>query len=140
MIQFLESWLETPYAAGQCCRGEGVDCVRFVNAGLAYGHGLDAPPDLPRFSQDSAFHEQGIVRELMDFWRKLYKTTEEDVGSRPRLGDVLVVASGISNQTHVCIDGGNGFIYHAIAPSVCRSSRQEFKTRIKRVFRPTGIQ
>lgn len=127
--------METPYAAGQCCKGVGVDCVRFVNAGLAFRAGDPVPPELPRFAQDAAFHDPRVVSDLLKFWTKLYPCDRVDVASSGKIGDVVVVASGEVNETHVCMDGGNGFLYHAIAPSVCRTSREEYRGRIKRIFR-----
>lgn len=134
-LTYMECWLETPYIPGQCCLGVGVDCVRYVNACLAFMHGLDEIPTLPRFAQDAAFHNPKIVGELLRFWSELFPCREVEATDEVQLGDVLVVASGEVNETHVCIEGANGYIYHAIAPAVCRTSRAQYDNRIKRIYR-----
>lgn len=59
----IELWAGTPYMAGQCRPGVGVDCVRYVDAILQHTYDLWLPA-LPREAQDSAWHDPAVVSRI----------------------------------------------------------------------------
>lgn len=64
MLRVVKKWEGTPYMAGQCMPGVGVDCIRFGHAVLCEmtGKNLGAFPRLP---QDMSMHNRlGSMRVL----------------------------------------------------------------------------
>ena len=88
----LRTWLHTPFAAGQCCRGRGADC-RFFAVGVLdelYGVTIPKPRRLPL---DVGWNNlPGRLAALREFTgrypcRPLHLSREQ-----PEPGDVLIVS------------------------------------------------
>jgi hypothetical protein len=99
----LKSWLGTPYAIGQQCKGVGVDCVRFVGAILDFMAGSVTPLDM--LPPDVAFHDSEKARGALDKFRDLFRPMEivRDWCVEP--GDVVVVGPRSGGPGHGIIVG-----------------------------------
>ncbi len=111
----LRSWEGTPWAAGQCCPGRGVDCRYFVCGVLDELYQIRSPLP-PRKPLDTAIHNRDgavtALRQLID--RYPSETIPVDSAFEP--GDVLIVRPPLAHdQTlkHAIIIGPGGRAWHA---------------------------
>ncbi len=112
----LESWRDTPWVAGQCCKGVGVDCVRFVAAVLDELCGTSHARTLPRLPQDLGVHDAfGAAEAAVSMVRKYpHEDVRRDGIVRP--ADVIAVTLHIG-LTHTLIVGPDPSVaWHAVSP------------------------
>lgn len=115
-------WVGTPWMAGQCRRGVGVDCTHFVSAVLDELAGVESPTVLPPATQDSMLHAMASEAAVGAFRavsavHDLHTVTEtdDDGATIVEPGDILVmrVTPG-SGPGHVAVVGGRKrTIFHA---------------------------
>ena len=86
--EVLESWLDTPYQAGQLCKGVAVDCVRFMAGFLdeMYGFKRVQTPLLP---QDTAFHDKEKAIAAMEQIVRIYSPNTIVTDGEVEPGDVI---------------------------------------------------
>lgn len=112
----LHSWRGTRYMDGQCVKGAGVDCVRFLACVLneLYREELAVPERLPR---DLSLHDPAGARAALRRFMETYP--HDDVTDAPALtpGDVLVTGP---------VDGGPG---HAVLVGPVRNTLWEATTQ-----------
>lgn len=136
---FCAEWEGTPYAGGCCSPGPsgGVDCVRFVDAGLQRLHGVLLEP-LPRFAQDAAFHNPETVAHMIRVLETRYPAYKRRRCSVVRPGDTLLVAYE-QFENHIAIAGSNPLkIWHATASGVTWTSLDALRStgRVQRIYGP----
>ena len=133
----LESWVETPYQAGQRARGAGVDCVRFVSAVLDDLFREERIP-LPRLPQDLSMHDAAGARAAMRQFMEAYAPNENVLRSREvEAGDVLIV--GVRGPAHAILVGSKpAHLYEAGSRRVIRTGLSTLRapTRVFAICRP----
>lgn len=141
IVQAARSWLGTPFAHFQCCKGAGVDCAHLV-IGVGKDVGIFAPDfSVPYYSP----------QWLIDQKAHLLLTTltecgfEEKPVTTRQAGDVLVFELG-ERECHVGIDIGNNRMVHAHHANVgarvreFRLLRQWGGAALSRAFAYPGVQ
>jgi len=102
----LRSWEDTPYSAGQQCKGPkgGVDCIRF---GCAVLDELYRRPetDLPPRAADASMHDRegafSVMREIM----RRYPDHVAVTNGMVEPGDILVVGPTEGGPGHMMLVG-----------------------------------
>ena len=89
--QILQSWKGTPWGAGQCCRGKGVDCRYFVMGVLDELYGITDPLP-PRLSQDTSKNNRTLAIAAVTQISKRYPCTMNS-GDELEPGDVIIARS-----------------------------------------------
>ena len=56
-----EKWKGTPFKAGQCSMGHGVDCLRLVHSLHVEAGGLKGPITLPKVPMDATIHSPRVI-------------------------------------------------------------------------------
>lgn len=101
----LLSWQGTPWMAGQCCRGRGVDCVRFVVAVLDELHHYEGDA-VPRLPQDMSLHDRAGAMRVVKLIERRWPNRILAVGEAIEPGDVVVIrTSAAGGPGHVLIAG-----------------------------------
>ena len=132
-----ESWEGTRYMRGQCRRGAGVDCFRFVGAVLAELEGKEQP-ELPRVASDIGYHDEaGSRRAAAALLRLFAPVVDVDPADGIEAGDLVLGRSVGGGPAHAFIVGGRPGLWHAHHPRVMRSglSISEFRLEVDRVYR-----
>lgn len=122
MTAEVESWIGTPWIHGQCLKGVGVDCVRFVSAiGRASGW-VPADYHVPVYNQDWALHNTYSMLEA-EIQKFLIRTTSNDF----RVGDILLFVYG-KCASHAGIYIGDDMMVHSyIRKGVIKSSLKHYR-------------
>ena len=139
----LRSWLGTPWASGQCCRGRGVDCRMFVCAALdeLYGIKTPKPARIPRDTGSNNLPAaQAMTRTLMERFpiERVASAAEFQPGdilivnrrgaSRAAMQHLMIV--GVGTPTPVWHAGLIGVCYTALAGwTVAHAYRPQFRER-----------
>ena len=125
--QFIADWKDTPYLAGQCERGVGVDCLRYIDAALQYSTAQVLAP-LPREAQDVALHNPEVVKRVARLMAGRFNMeTKARLDPPYRPGEVLCVRTKtkikpltreekvLKSPHHVLIVGPTGLLcWHAM--------------------------
>lgn len=116
----LDSWLGTPYAAGQGVKGIATDCVRFVESVLNEFNGrVRRILHHLRLPSDLGMHNRKEAMRGLRLFRREY---EPNVRVRDRVvepGDVLIVGPRGGGPTHAKIAGTRrNTFYHATIDGV----------------------
>jgi cell wall-associated NlpC family hydrolase len=134
----LRSWLGTPWRAGQCGRGQGVDCRYFIVAVLDELCRIETPRP-PRLPQDSGVngHDRAwqAIRELAE----RYQCRTLAAGEAPEPGDVLILRRASQHADalqHGMIFGPRGEVWHAGLRGVMFTALAGWNIRLG--FRPAG--
>lgn len=147
----LESWLGTPYVAGQGLCKVAADCVGF-GAGVydaLEGIPAHAAPELPRHSQDVAFNNGREAARLTArirrrwpavaiVWRRgQRKWGRQLTPDMIQPGDALIVAVNRGAPGHMMIAGTRpGELFHAQQDAgVVRAGAGQYLGRVVRVWR-----
>lgn len=103
------SWEGTPYGIGQCAKGAGVDCVRFIVATLWEMDGKWAPgavDTLRTLPSDASLHARGsAVAGMKAIARALEPIGPVGKGLVVQPGDILVVGPETGGPGHGIIVG-----------------------------------
>jgi len=105
LYKILLSWEDTPYCAGQQCRGVAVDCVRFVSAVL--DEMLCMSNKMERLPQDASFHNPQLVKRGFRKFLKRYPSVKVEGAVQP--GDVLIMGPKNGGPGHAAIVGLRGY-------------------------------
>ena len=111
----IEKWVGTPYVPGQQRPGQGVDCVRFVEAVLEELYDFkDSPnPELLKVSQDASVHDPRTVTAVTQELLKRYPHTIER-GDEVYPGDVVICRVGKGPGHSVIVGPRPWTCYHAM--------------------------
>ena len=113
----LRSWDETPYMLGQCAKGVGVDCIRYVCAVLNELYGRDnfdfehLPGDSDMFNREGA---ERVLRKVIRMYpaTQILGITDE---SWVEPGDVIITAKPGCGPGHSIFVGNHPrTLWHAI--------------------------
>jgi cell wall-associated NlpC family hydrolase len=136
----LARWNRTPYLPGQCCEGQGVDCVRFVCAVWDELLGRERHYD-KAMPQDAAWHDRaGAFRTALKI-RRRFRCKPARGALQP--GDVIVVGprGKHGGPGHVMLVGAKPWtVWHATQPCVHRTGLgYVFASKnVLRAYRPIG--
>lgn len=112
----LESWRGTPYMPGQCCKGVGVDCVRFVVAVLDELAGVKT--DIKTIAPDAAVHSADVAQEAFERLIDRFDCSEITDGF-VEPGDVLATGPLEGGPGHAVIVGSQRrMCWDAVHPKV----------------------
>jgi len=100
-----QRWEGTPYMAGQCMPGMGVDCVRFVCDVLDKMY--DTHTEVPREIQDRSLHDPAGAQEVMDLIRSYYPDhVDLPAGDRcVEPGDIIITGNAQGGPGHAILVG-----------------------------------
>ena len=119
LMQVLQSWLGTPYMAGQQARGIGVDCVQLVGAVYDELYRLPARTVIPRLPPTIGIHNARAGFRTAKAIRDNFPSRVAR-GAIIEPGDVLIVrGTGLSRgprlMGHTMIAGVKAFTaFHAV--------------------------
>jgi len=138
--RILRSWRVPPtrYIDGQCLKGVGVDCVRFVDAVLQELYGWKLKP-LPLLPPDTSAHSAKAVMRIGLLIARRFPNTEFKPPFLDHLesGDIVVAAWGNrENEGHVFIIGPNNKPWHAIQESGVTPTHFSHHWNLMRMWRP----
>ena len=134
---FIDEWRETPYLPGQCVKGRGVDCLRYIDKGLQAATGQDLDP-LPREAQDAALHNPEVVFRITRLLASRFDMkTVERTDPPYRAADILAVRTKTFGRKpltreekvtksphHVLIVGPTGLVcWHAMRTASPETSK-----------------
>lgn len=135
----LDSWEGTPYSIGQCQKGIGVDCVRFVCSVYDELYGFTRS-EYKRLPQDVALHnKEGAInsmKEIIGLYDKA-ESIDPDTTTRTTLqpGDALIVGPKNGGPGHCLIVGGKkNRVYHSLDPCV-KWTGMKFFSKDQKLFR-----
>jgi hypothetical protein len=128
-------WKETPYREGFSKEGVGVDCIRYVTAGLDQLYRRQRMP-IPRLCADASMHNLSAVKNLARFLRKNYPTeTIKDNIIMP--GDIICVKRGILAGHALWVGTRKNTLWHAMkGVGVCMTGSGLLTEEILFVERP----
>lgn len=127
----LESWVGTPFVAGQRLKGVGVDCVRFVAAVLDEMFRETRIP-LDRLPQDLSMHNPAGARAALRLFKKAYAPTVDIADNVVEVGDVIIV--GVRGPAHAIFCGSKqSYLYEAGSRRVIRTGLSTLRHPV-RVF------
>lgn len=109
----LSGWAGTPYGSGQQCKGEGVDCIRYLAAFVdeMYGHKRCPTERLP---QDYSMHTRAGAISVMRKILRIYPEMKKVPGTTLEPGDVVVVGPKEGGPSHCLIVGAKkNTMWHA---------------------------
>jgi len=101
------SWLDTPWMAGQRRQGVGVDCVNFATAVLDELASVPTPTKLSRRPQDLGLHSSWQAGASAAFWEVSHV---HDLRSVTVVDGVLEVQPGDLLVHRLGSDGGAGHV------------------------------
>lgn len=103
VMTVLQEWDQTPYMAGQSCKGVAVDCVRFVSGVLddLYGSRTDVPRDV----QDIAMHDPKGATRTMRRIRRMFPAHHKVTDRIIEPGDAIVVGEAHGGPGHALFVG-----------------------------------
>ncbi len=135
----IKPWINTPFMAGQCCAGVGVDCTHFVCAVLDELYGTMPPRPIRRWKpgtgQQSVRHGAEVMREIVQMFPAARR-----VSSPLEPGDTVVLRYG-RGPGHLAIIGPErNTIWHVpmgIGAKVCEAPLKMFLGRAVRAYRMT---
>lgn len=111
--EILDRWEGTPYMDGQRMCGQGVDCVRLVEAILEELFDFEDDFTVERVAQDSACHDERTVTRVMNQLQRRYPHTF-DTSDEVQPGDIVIINQG-KGPGHCAIVGTRvNIVYHAI--------------------------
>lgn len=118
--EVLDSWIGTPYAAGQMAKGHAIDCVRFVAAVLdELNYRKQQKLDYLRLPSDIGMHNKREAIRGLKMFRRAYEPNEmvRDFSLEP--GDVLMTGPLNGGPTHAEFVGTRrNTFYHATIDGV----------------------
>ena len=135
----IESWVGTPWMAGQCMRGVGVDCVRFVDAVLCQVRGVTIEP-AQRFPQNMPLADREGAMAAAHIMLRRHPNRKRIDGEPIEPGDVLICRRGaMDSPGHVLIAGVDArTAWHAVAGAgVCMTSIAAHHQHVLWSVRPT---
>ncbi len=100
----LQTWKDTPYAQGQCCKGVACDCVRFIFAIIDFMYGFTRFNGLAALPQDTAFHDPIKARAAFRAILDTYPYSFVDDGSIEP-ADIIITGSRNGGPGHAMIAG-----------------------------------
>lgn len=108
LTEVLESWKGTPYLAGHAIKGQGADCIQFVNGVLNELYGRDVV--LPRLPATAAYHSESAANPVL---KALMKGFPYDRVDEVEPGDIIVSQSAAVRTLphHVLIASANPLVY-----------------------------
>jgi len=108
--------------AGQCAKGGGVDCVRFVAAVIDELHGEVRIPAI-KLPQDVAFHAPATARAALRLFRKAYEPLRVVRDGVVEPGDIAIVTLGkVAGPGHAVLIGAEpNTAWHATGDEVQRA-------------------
>lgn len=116
LLRILESWEGTPHREGQQCRGEAVDCVRFVSAVLDELYGIRT--EIARLPQDASFHSKETCYSAFRTFMQGYPHDKVEGALQP--GDILVTGPRGGGPGHAIVVGKR-HLWHCDSRSVVRT-------------------
>lgn len=130
--EVLDSWLGTPYAAGQAAKGLAIDCVRFVAGVLdELNHRKQQQLHYLRLPSDLGMHNRREALRGLRLFRRAYEPNEmvNDFVIEP--GDVLMTGPADGGPTHAEFAGTRrNTFYHATIDGVT----------VTGILKPVGTQ
>lgn len=123
----LDSWLGTPYAAGQHIKGIATDCVRFVAAVLDELNGR-TPQDLTRLRlpSDLGMHNRREAMRGLKLFRRIFIPNARVRDRVVEPGDALIVGPPGGGPTHAKFAGTRrNTFYHATIDGVAICGNME---------------
>ena len=120
--EVLASWQGTRYWPGQCSKGVGVDCVRFVCSVIDELSGKSHEEEVSTLPQDSAMHNRAgaiaTMRTIKNRFRPIKKITDGSLEP----GDIVVTGPVDGGPGHGMIVGPRkNEIWHATHTRVQRT-------------------
>ena len=136
----LELWRGTPYISGDQRPGLGADCIRLVDGVWESVFG-PRPTRLPAHANDTAFHRQDIVQEVLTLMIRRWNLGRIRDGTY-RPGDGLIISkNGVEHHSGV-VGMDTRVLLHAIPPKAGYTSLEAFSCdgwKIERVYRPLSL-
>ncbi len=137
----LQSWLGTPYAAGQATKGRGVDCRYFAVRVLDELHGMLDVPLPPRLNPATSWVDPReavrVARAIVGRWPCRHLAAGEPLEP----GDVVVTKDHGFKRTdvpsHVLVVGPRLELWHAGKYDVCWTGLDAVRADVIHVWRPT---
>ncbi len=107
----LKPWADTPFMAGQCCPGIGVDCTHFVCAVLDELYGR-RPRPVRRWKAGTGISSVKAGARVLRAIRAMFPLARRVVGSPLEPGDTVVLRYG-RGPNHVALVGfASNTIWH----------------------------
>lgn len=121
LSRVLDSWLGTPYMAGNAAKGAGVDCIRFVCSALDEMYGFQREK-FERLPLDIALHRPATARAALRRILTIYEPHERVDDGSLEPGDIVVVSpSDSAGPSHAKIAGtSRNVLYHATADGIVK--------------------
>lgn len=141
LLAVIDTWIGTPYMAGQRAKGQGVDCVQFVGGMLDDLYRSAIPSYIPRLPQNSGMHyPRAGFRTALSLRKQFRSSVVRDGCIEP--GDVIVTRGIMDVATprlmgHTLIAGAIPwtFVHSINVIGVCWTSLQGVPGII-RIYRP----
>lgn len=135
----LESWIGTPYADGQACKGRAADCVRSVDCIYQEHRGIVLPP-LLALPADISFHSSLGFTVMMQAMRDRHPVRLSRDSEIP-VGCAILVSTGRSHVSHIGIVGTRGFYHTTRMTGFHRSSIEALLTvsKVQHIYVPCWI-
>lgn len=124
--------------AGQCKKGIGVDCVRYVAACADELFNSERRAAIPRIAQDAAWHNPKHVMRAARIMMTAYAPYIEITNNEVEPGDIIAVGPGGGGPAHIMMVGGVRLhIWHAISKCVSQGGTIIWAPfEVKRIYRP----
>ena len=130
LIAEIKSWKGTRWIHGQCVKGVGVDCVRFVCAIGRYAGWVPKNYSVPVYEIDWALHNE--VSMLESEIRKF----ADRIGSPFRPGDILLFIYGKCASHAGIYIGDNKMVHSYRGQGVVESSLSHYVKSFHSAWRP----
>lgn len=139
LIAEIRSWKGTRWIHGQCVKGVGTDCVRFVCAIGKYAGWVAPDYKVPVYNQDWSLHNTATMLEdeVVKFCNLIYRKNDRN---RPefKVGDIFLFIYAKS-ASHAGIYIGENTIVHSYrGQGVVESSLRHYWKDFHSAWRPRG--
>lgn len=133
LIAEIESWIGTRWIHGQCLKGIGVDCVRFVCAIGKFAGWVDKKYTVPVYNKDWALHNTATMLE-----DEVCKFCDKTIGPY-QVGDIMLFIYARSASHAGIYIGGNKMVHSYQGGGVVKSDLKHYMKYLHSVWRPRGI-
>jgi len=103
LYKILKSWEKTPYMEGQCAKGSGVDCIRFISSVLSVLTSSSLP--LETLPSDASLHNRETTQKALKVLRNTFPPNKLHKRKTVQPGDVLVTGPPAGGPGHAMIVG-----------------------------------